>query len=112
MKVANVIETMASIVEKRLVAYKDDFYHWDLKTLSEERPAEFVWLLRPTGTELLHEDDPKPGYWTHCYELFGARTKWFYHVRMNEDGSGEVTLSRKRCDGFAARMGRKERMAA
>lgn len=99
MKVDNVIGKMAEIVERRLELYKDDFYRWDMELIGEMGHGEFVWLLRPTGTDMMTED----GADLEFYRIFSNRSKWFYLVRIDEDGSGEVTQSRKRCDEFVAK---------
>ena len=109
MKTSNVLCTMAEIVEKRMELYKDDFYKYDTKYIFVKRPHEFVWFVRPTGTHLLtRPNNPEDAEaWLHVYEMFKVYNKWFYHVKMDADGSGEVTLSEKRCDEFARKIRRK-----
>jgi len=109
MRTDNVLKTMAGIVEKRVELYKEDFYEHDLKFLLEKEPTEFAWMVRETGTHLMADTEAERvggDSWMHCYEVFKRSNKWFYHVRLRADGSGEVTLSEKRCDEFAARMAR------
>ena len=100
MKTNNVIETMATIVEKRVQLYKSDFYEWDMQLIDELHPREFVWLVRPTGTDMMIPGISVPDDWDYFYELYGRRTKWFYYVRLEEGGGGEVTLSKKKCDAL------------
>ncbi len=106
MKTNDVLGTMAAIVEKKLVAYKDDFYKYDIERIEEEHPSEFAWMLRETGTHMMTPPEERTdlGKWLHYYEVFKRSNTWFYHVKMNADGSGEVTLSERRCDEFARRM--------
>jgi hypothetical protein len=114
MRTADVIETMMEIVERKLVLYKDDFYKYDMERIAEEHPREFVWMVRDTGTHMmtpLAEGENKE-LWLDRYELFKRFNDWFYYVRMNADGSGEVVLSEKRCNEFAARITGKARRTA
>jgi hypothetical protein len=105
MKTDNVLETMAAIVEKRVELYKGDFYDYDIDLIHEYETHEFVWMVRPTGTHMVFPEMTKDkSYLRFLYDLYKGPNKWFYYVRINDDGSGEVTLSEKRCDDFAFRM--------
>ena len=106
MRTENVLDTMAAIVERRVELYKGDFYDYDTERIERERPREFAWFVRDTGTHMMTPpaEDADLGRWREVYELFKGCNERFYHVRMNTDGSGEVTLSERRCDEFAARM--------
>lgn len=106
MKVNCVIEKMASIVESYIELYKEDFYKYDIERIIKEQPHEFVWLIRPTGTHLMTDSVEDGKRWAELYELFKMANKRFYHVTMNKDGSGEITLSEEQCDEFAIRMSR------
>ena len=104
----NVLETMSSVVEWRVELYKSDFYSHDWDVIEGLKPSEFVWFVRNTGTHLvLPPEDGNQEYldfWHYLYEVFKGANDWFYYVRMNDDGSGEIIQSEKRCDEFAARM--------
>ena len=109
MKTDDVLKTMAAIVEKRVALYKGDFYEYDVGVVLGQEPSEFAWMVRETGTHLMPDTEAERvggDAWMHCYEVFKRPNRWFYHVRMNADGSGEVTLSERRCDEFASRMAR------
>ena len=106
MRTNDVLATMAEIVEKRMELYKGDFYEYDVEMIRRERPREFAWMVRTTGTHMIipPEKGADLSYWRHCYDLFKRSNRWFYHVKLKPDGSGEVTLSEQRCDAFAYRM--------
>ena len=115
MKTNDVLATMASIVEKRIELYKEDFYKYDTELINDERPHEFVWMVRTTGTHLMTPPCEKTDLekWRHWYDTFKHSNTWFYHMKLKSDGSGEVTRSEKRCDEFAyRRTGIREKGAA
>lgn len=108
MKVRNVLEKMQEITEKSVKAYKCDFYDYDVPRINEENPAEFVWMVRESGTNIMTPRDKEraKGEWRHAYDLFSSMNRDFYYCTMNPDGSGTVTKSPKKCAEFAARQSR------
>lgn len=107
-KADNVLKKMGEIAEKRVKHYKCDFYDYDLPWIKRDKPGEFVWMVRESGTHLMvpRGDDEDKGQWREHYDLFAGINDFFYYCTMNNDGSGTVTLSPKKCAEFAARQSR------
>lgn len=108
MKTPHVLQTMLEITEKHVKSYKTDFYEHDRERISRERPQEFVWMIRETGTHLMtpRRPDESPAAWVARFEAFRGCNERTYYCTMGADGSGTVTLSPKRCADFAARQAR------
>ena len=105
MKVKNVLQKMQEITERVVKWYKCDFYNYDKPWILRDKPSEFVWMIRDSGTHIMmpREDDEEKDLWRHRYDIFSAANKDFYYCTMNPDGSGTVTKSRQRCEAFAKR---------
>lgn len=58
---APTIRTMRRVVARQMKAYQSDFYLHDLAQLGNS-PADrpFIWMVRPTGTWLVWQDDDRP----------------------------------------------------
>lgn len=108
MKTNNVLAKMAEITEKRIKWYKSDFYKFDTDRIKKEKPSEFVWMIRDSGTHLMTPNDchGDKGLWRHCYDIFAAMNDDFYYCTLNDDGSGTVTRSAQKCLAFADRQSR------
>lgn len=99
MKVSNVIEKLTQIVEQKVKYYKTDFYDYDKGEIELAKPCEFVWMCRDTGTHILFFDMFEEGDRLRTwYNAFKSANERVYLVRIEEYGSGEVTLSEHRCD--------------
>lgn len=108
MKTADVLTTMQAITEKRVKLYKTDYYDYDRPRIEAEQPAEFVWMVRETGTHIMTPRDitEEGSMWRYRFDLFSAANEHLYYCRRRPDGSGEVTESPRRCIAFADRQSR------
>lgn len=108
MKTAHVLQTMQELTEKHVKLYKTDFYDHDRPRIFRDRPEEFVWMIRETGTHIMTPRDPDEpaAIWQERFDIFSAVNERLYYCTLNADGSGTVTHSAKKCREFAARQSR------
>ena len=108
MKTNDVLAKMQEITEKQVKWYKVDFYDYDKPWIIRDKPSEFVWMVRDTGTHIMmpREPDEDKSLWRRHYDMFRDVNKHFYYCTMRPDGSGTVTRSPKLCAEFAARQTR------
>lgn len=109
MKTANVLQTMQEITEKYVKLYKSDFYDYDRPRIMRDRPAEFVWMIRETGTHIMmpRDSETETGEnWRYRYNIFAGCNETLYYCTMRPDGSGTITRSAQKCEAFAQRQAR------
>lgn len=108
MKVNDVLQKMQEITERRIKLYKTDFYDYDKPWILRDKPSEFVWMIRDSGTHIMmpRDSDEDKELWRHHYDIFSAANTDFYYCTMNPDGSGTVTKSMQKCADFANRQSR------
>lgn len=108
MKTNDVLAKMQEITERTVKCYKTDFYDYDRPWILRDRPSEFVWMVRESGTHLMvpRVSEEDKDLWRHRYDIFSDANKDFYYCTMNSDGSGTVTKSPKKCAEFANRQSR------
>ena len=108
MKTDNVLAKMQELTEKHVKWYKTDFYDYDRPWILRDKPSEFVWMIRESGTHIMmpRDSDEDKEVWRLHYDAFAAANRDFYYCTMDPDGSGTVTKSTQKCLAFADRQTR------
>lgn len=108
MKTDNVLHKMQEITENHITTYKTDFYDYDLPRLTENKPSEFVWMIRQSGTHLMlpPAQDADRDYWLFLFNVYASANERLYYCTMNKDGSGTITHSESRARRFAEQVTR------
>lgn len=72
------IKKMEQMVNDNMLAYKEDFYNYDLPELEAPTEKHYVWIIRKTGTYLIPESEVAD---SNIYEYFMG-SESFYKVDM------------------------------
>ena len=86
--VYDLLDAMEEQVKKFVELYKEDFYKYDVECITksdENEEFEFVWLVRDTGTWMVH---PK-----NLHSLFSFLSQTPHEVYLVGKGRGVYTLT-------------------
>ena len=65
---------MEQMVQDRMLAYKEDFYRYDIPELTAPTERYYVWILRKTGTYLIPESEVAD---SSTYEYFMGNENYY-----------------------------------